>query len=152
MNPVSFSCIATLNLAPDDIARQILDVTKWTEFKGYGPLPGIKAAQFEIRTPEVVGSRIRVTNSDGSSHVEEIVEWQPSTCLHLRMTEFSAPLSRWATAFDETWVFTRPDDSTARVTRTLDLHPRSRLGRVVLWLISFLLKAAIARHLAQIRL
>ena len=39
MKPISFSCHATVALAPDDIARQILDVTKWLDFKGYGPIP-----------------------------------------------------------------------------------------------------------------
>jgi hypothetical protein len=43
---------------PEDISRQILDITNWFDFKGYGPLPGIRAAGFEVRTPEIVGSRI----------------------------------------------------------------------------------------------
>ena len=74
MKPIIFSCKATLSLAPEDIARQILDLTKWPEFHGYGPIPGIKVAEFEVQTPGIVGSRIRVTNQDGSSHIEEIVE------------------------------------------------------------------------------
>jgi hypothetical protein len=61
----------------EDIARQILDLTKWLDFHGYGPIPGIKGAEFDVQTPGIVGSRIRVTNLDGSSHVEEIVERQP---------------------------------------------------------------------------
>ena len=74
-------------------------------------LPGIKAAEFEARTPEVVGTRIRVTNTDGSSHVEEIVEWEPDRRLRLRMGEFSPPLSRLATGFDETWEFERTGEA-----------------------------------------
>ena len=74
MKPITFTCEETLLLAPEDIARQILDLTKWPDFKGYGPVPGIKVAEFEVQTPGIVGSRIRVTNQDGSSHVEEIVE------------------------------------------------------------------------------
>lgn len=77
MKPITFSCKETLDLTPEDIARQILDVTKWLDFKEFGPLPGIRVAEFEVRTPVIVGSRIRVTNPDGSKHVEEIVEWQP---------------------------------------------------------------------------
>ena len=75
MKPITFSCTETLPLAPGDIAGQILDLDKWTAFTGYGVLPGIKAAVFAVRTPGVVGTRIRVTNTDGSSHVEEVVEW-----------------------------------------------------------------------------
>jgi uncharacterized protein YndB with AHSA1/START domain len=103
MKPITFTCEETLPLAPEDIARQILDLTKWPEFHGYGPIPGIKVAEFEVQTPGIVGSRIRVTNGDGSSHVEEIVEWEPNHRLRLEMMAFSAPLSRLATGFEEMW-------------------------------------------------
>jgi len=62
---------------PDVIAEQIIDVSKWTDFKGYLFLPGIKVASFEIKTATIGGSRIRVINTDGSTHVKEIVDWQP---------------------------------------------------------------------------
>jgi hypothetical protein len=107
MKPITFSCEQTLALAPEDIARQILDVTKWPDFHGYGPIPGIKIAEIEVRTPEIVGSRIRVTNTDGSNHVEEIAEWQPDHRLQLHMKDFSAPLSRLAIGIEETWEFER---------------------------------------------
>ena len=99
MKPIAFTCKKTLLLAPEDIAQQILDLTKWPDFKGLGPIPGIKVAEFEVQTPSIVGSRIRVTNGDGSSHVEEIVGWEPDHRLRLEMKEFSAPLSRLATGF-----------------------------------------------------
>ncbi|MHB0955014.1 MAG: hypothetical protein ACYC0X_01410 [Pirellulaceae bacterium] len=41
MKPITFACEGTLLLASEDIARQILDLAKWREFKGYGPIPGI---------------------------------------------------------------------------------------------------------------
>ena len=85
MKPITFSCTETLTLAPEKIAGQILDLANWTDFTGYAVLPGIKAAVYEVRTPGVVGSRIRVTNTDGSSHVEEIVEWHPDHSLRLQI-------------------------------------------------------------------
>ena len=90
-------------MTPDEIAQQILDVTKWPDFQGYGPIPGIKTAEFEVRTANAVGSRLRVTNLDGSTHVEEIVVWRPDERLQLHMQNFSPPLSRLATGFVETW-------------------------------------------------
>ena len=92
MKSITFACKKTLPLAPEEIANQILDVEKWPEFQGYGPIPGIKTAEFEIRTANIVGSRIRVTNLDGSTHVEEIVEWQPDQRLQHQMHDFSPPL------------------------------------------------------------
>ena len=97
MKPITFTCEATLLLGPEEIARQILDLTKWPDFHGYWPIPGIKVAEFDVQTPCIIGTRIRVTNLDGSSHVEEIVEWQPDHRIRLEMKEFSAPLSRLAT-------------------------------------------------------
>jgi hypothetical protein len=101
---------------------------KLPDFTGFGLIPGIKTAEFEVRTPGIVGSRIRVTNTDGSSQVEEIVEWQPDHRLRLRMQDFSAPLSRLATVFDETWEFRRIGDAT-KVTRSFELHAKSAAAR-----------------------
>ena len=119
MKPITFTCEATLPFAPEDIARQILDLTRWPEFRGYWPIPGIQAAEFEARTPDIVGSRIRVTSRDGSSHVEEIVEWQPGQRIGLHMKEFSAPLSRLAAGFEETWEFQRAGDATHELCRDI---------------------------------
>jgi hypothetical protein len=114
-----------------------------------GP-PRVKAAEFEVQTPGVVGSRIRVTNRDGSRHVEEVAEWQPGQHLRLDMKEFSPPLSRLATGFEETWVFKRTGNGT-HVTRSFRLHAKSTLARFLLWVLSFFLKRAIARHLREMR-
>lgn len=151
MKPVVFSCTDTLPQPPEAIAGQILDVDRWKDFRGYGPLPGIRSAEFTLRTPQVVGSRIRVVNTDGSTHVEEIVEWNPATRLRLAMADFSPPLSRLATRFEEVWTFERLPEGT-RVVRSFTLHPRSAIARPVLWLISLLLRRAIARNLAEIRI
>ena len=150
MKPITFVCKATLPLAPEELANQILDVAKWPEFQGYGPIPGIKTAEFEIRTANIIGSRIRVTNQDGSTHVEEIVIWRPDQRLQLHMQNFSPPLSRLATGFVETWEFQRVGSGT-KVLRSIAVNAKSIVAWPVLWLISFVLKRAIDRHLLQIR-
>ncbi len=149
MKPITFSCEATLNLTPMAIADRILELDRWAEFQGHGFLPGIREAEFETRTPEVVGTRIRVTNTDGSTHAEEIISWEPERSLQLRMTDFSPPLSWLATTFLETWEFTTEKGRT-NVVRSFELRPRSRLTRPSLRLISVLLRQAIARHLRQL--
>ena len=150
MKPITFTCNETLPLTPNDIAQQILDLTKWPEFQGYGPIPGIKAAEFENLTPCIVGTTIRVTNTDGSSHVEDIVQWEPESRLRLRMHEFSAPLARLATEFMETWQF-HPVGSETKAIRSFELHPKSIVAWPFLWAISLLLRRAIARHLQRMR-
>lgn len=150
LKPITFACSETLALAPEEIAQQILDVTRWPDFHGYGPIPGIKTAEFEIRTPNIVGSRIRVTNRDGSQHTEKIVEWQPDQRLRIRFGQFSAPLSRLANEFFEAWEFHR-DGNQTHVMRTFEMHAKSMATWPVLWLISFILKRAIARHLQEMK-
>ncbi|HEX3149680.1 MAG TPA: cupin domain-containing protein [Gemmataceae bacterium] len=145
-SPRTSPASSTSRHAPAEIVGRILDLANWTYFTGYAVLPDIKAAEFEVCTPGVVGSRIRVTITDGSSHVEEIVEWQPEKSLRLRMNEFSAPLSRLATEFVESWTFERAGTAT-RATRSFELYPKSTVARPALWLISLLLRRAIARHL-----
>ena len=150
MKPIIFFCGEILPLAREHIAQQILDLTKWPEFHGYGPIPGIQVAEFEVQTPGIVGSRIRVTNLDGSSHIEEIVEWQPDHRIRLEMKEFSPPLSTLATRFEETWEFNRTENET-HVTRSFHIYAKSFLARLPLRVISFFLKRAIVRHLREMR-
>jgi hypothetical protein len=148
MKPISFSCEAILSHSPAEICERILDVANWPGFTGYGPLPGIQSAEYAVRTPEIVGSRIRVANLDGSSHVEEIVEWQSERRLRLVMQGFSPPLSRLATMFDELWEF-QPADRGTLVRRSFELHPKSWFARFPLRVIAILLRRAVARHLRQ---
>ena len=150
MRPITFTCRATLPFTPRQTADSILDLANWPKFQGYGPLPGIRSAEFEIRTAEIVGTRIRVINTDGSSHVEEIVEWQPQERLELRMSGFSPPLSRLATHFVETWTLRQNGDAT-NVERSFELYPSSRWTKAALWLISRILKRAVDRSLRQMQ-
>ena len=148
--PVRFTCYAELSTPPEQIANDILDLSRWPEFEGYGLLPGIREAVFEVRTEEVIGTRIRATNTDGSMHTEEIIEWQPSTRIAMRFDSFTPPLSRLATHFIETWNFERVD-ATTTIHRSFEMHATSDLTRPCLVLMSSLLRRAIAHHLAQIR-
>jgi hypothetical protein len=150
MKPIAFSCSESLCQSAADIAANILNLAKWSDFKGYGVLPGIKSAVWEIKTPGIVGARIRVTNTDGSTHVEEIVAWEADHSVRLRMNEFSPPVSWLADKFIESWAFQQAGGKTV-VTRSFELYPKSPLTWPLLWLISWLLKRAIARHLAQMR-
>jgi hypothetical protein len=150
VKPITFACEETLALPPERIAGQVLDLSRWPEFRGYGVLPGIRSAEFEARTSEVVGTRIRVTNTDGSTHVEEVVEWEPGRRLRLRMGGFSPPLSRLTTGFVETWEF-GPAEGGTRVVRSFELNAQSGVTRPLLGLISILLRRAVARHLRQLR-
>ena len=68
----------------------------------------------------------------------------------MRFGEFSPPVSRLATSFDEIWAFEPAADGT-RVTRAFRLHAKSMFTRPMLWAISFLLKRTIDHSLKQMR-
>jgi len=148
--PITFTCTEAIPQPPEEIAAGILDVASWTDFVGYGPLPGIKEAVFDPRTPEIVGSLIRVANLDGSSHVEEIVVWEPRRRVELHMGSFSPPLSKLATHFIERWAFDQEGEVTW-VHRSFAMYARSWLTWPLLWLISWMLRSAIKRHLRHMR-
>lgn len=149
MKPITFACNETLPLSPDEIGRQMLDLSNWPQFNGYGPIPGIQSATFEIRTPDVVGTRIQVTNRDGSRHVEEIVDWQPDR-IEMHMKDFSPPLSKFASRIEEVWTSELGSEGT-NVTRTFHLYPKTFLSKVMLRIITFFLKRGIARHLRDMK-
>ena len=62
MKPIKFSFEAQLTPKPEEIANQILYLSRWPEFNDCCPVPRIKHADFETKTAEVVGTRIQVTN------------------------------------------------------------------------------------------
>jgi hypothetical protein len=68
LKQITYSCEETLGIPPEKITEQILDISLWSGFQGYGVRPEIKNSEFKIRTPEIVGSRIPVSNTDGTSH------------------------------------------------------------------------------------
>jgi hypothetical protein len=127
--------------SPEEICAELLDTERWSDFKGYSILPGIEQACFELRTQDVVGSRIRVKNTDGSSHVEEIIEWDVQKKVVLRFQDFSPPLKHLATHFIETWTFSRSDTGT-KLSRSMSMYPKGWAGWLMLLPISRLMKKA----------
>ena len=146
MEPIKFSCKKHLPLSPQEICNEISDLSNWVDFPGYGPLPEIIEAKYEKRTDDMVGSRIAVTNSDESTHVEEILAWDPESGITMKLCEFSAPLSSLADHFLEEWTFA-PDENGTLATRSFKLYPTSAITQPFLWIISKFLKGAIEKHL-----
>ena len=148
MKPVEVKIAGHIRKSSAEICQEILDTERWSEFKGYSILPGIKSARFEVKTQELIGSRIRVQNDDGSSHVEEIIEWDVANRIALRFQEFDSPLRRLATHFIETWEF-RKSSAGTDATRTVRMYPRGVLAWMMLIPISRMMKKAFEAHLRQ---
>jgi hypothetical protein len=148
MKPVEISVAGHVRKSAEEMCLEILDTERWPEFKGYSILPGIKSAHFEVKTSEVIGSRIKVRNADGSTHVEEIIEWDVANRIALRFQEFDSPLRRLATHFIETWEFRKSATGTD-ATRFMRMYPKGLFARLILIPISGLMRKAFEAQLRQ---
>ena len=148
MNPIELTTNGFVNRTPNDICSILLDTNRWSEFEGYSILPGIEKAEFEKRTAEVVGSRIKVRNNDGSSHIEEIVEWDVNKKVVFKFQDFNSILKYFATHFIEEWNFVTKDEGT-EIERNMKMYPKHVVGWLILKPVSKLMKKALEKNLMQ---
>ncbi len=149
MKPIEIKIIGHTRRSPLEICSVFLDTDRWPEFTGYSILPGIKHARFEVKTPEIIGSRIKVQNTDGTSHVEEIIEWDVTSRMSMRFQEFDSPLKNLATHFIETWSFETSSEGTD-ITRSMTMYPKGVVGWLFLKPISGLMKKAFEKNSSQL--
>lgn len=149
MNPIKLEIESEINTTSDKICSVILDVNNWSEFKGYLFLPGIKKAEFEKKTSSIVGSKIKVENTDGSFHTEEIIEWEVNNKIVLKFYEFSSPVKYFSEKFLEEWSFAKHNGKT-RVKRSMIMYPTGILGGMIIKPVSILMKKALKKNLEQL--
>ena len=149
-NPIHLSISTALPGSAEEICDQIFDVSNWRGFQGYGPIPGIKDVVKVSPGGDRLGTRFEVTNKDGSSHAETVVDYTPGKLLRLRMDSFSPPLNRLADHFIESWSFDGGSKNT-QVVRSFELYPKNPVGRIGLSLISYFFKKSIQRHLTSMK-
>lgn len=149
MNPIKIEVQSIVKISAKEICSIILDTKQWSEFEGYSIIPGIEKAEFEKRTGEVVGSRIKVHNKDGSSHIEEIIEWDVNKKVVLKFLEFNSPLKNFATHFIEEWNFIVSGREN-EIYRSMKMYPKNLPGWIFLKQISMLMKKALVKNLIQL--
>ncbi|HNO77468.1 MAG TPA: hypothetical protein PKN33_05350 [Phycisphaerae bacterium] len=150
--PITFECRRETTVSLTEIVDNILVPENWVAFTGWGPLPGIRTAKIEHRTPDLEGTRFRVISTNGDTHAETIIRWESDRVLEVRMDEFPSPLNRMATHFIERWS-TVGNLMTAghhTVVRSFELHPKRRAARPFLRLIGFMMRRAVNRHSAAV--
>ena len=139
MQPIKIQITGTTTLKPEYMSEQFTDTTRWPEFVGYSILPGVKKAEYAVRTPQMKGSRINVESTDGSKHVEVILEWDPTKLIKLEMTDFSFPLSIFATHFIEEWHYEEISGNKTKTIRSMEFFPKGLIGKLFLTYISSLM-------------
>lgn len=131
MKPIQIKSILKTKLQPPEVCTYILDINQWPKFRVCGVLPGIKRAEFERKSKEIVGSRIKVISDNKTTYIEEITEWNASSGVSLMFMEFSPPIKYLTTHFIETIEF-RIASRQAAATRTMIMYPRNKIGRLLL--------------------
>ena len=149
MKPIEIKITGHTTMSTQEICAQFLDTQRWSEFEGHSILPGVKNASFELKTPALVGSRIKVLNTDGSAHVEEIIQWDVENGIAVRFQEFQAPLKNIATHFIEAWEFQKTGTGT-QVTRRMTMYPKGLPGWFMLAPISILMKKSFEKNMLQL--
>lgn len=150
MEPIRFTCEAELcRKSRAEVFEGFLELESWDSFTGYGFLPGIKRAVFDVKIDQVAGSIIGVENTDGSKHKEKILTWIPHELIEVKFMELPSPLSVLATHFVERWEFFNREGS-ERVRRIFFLYPRNWITRPFLQVIAIFLEKAISGHLQVI--
>ncbi|MEL6497373.1 MAG: SRPBCC family protein [Planctomycetota bacterium] len=148
--PVTATKLWAITATTEEVGAAILDLSQWPTFTGWGPMPGIREAEFLERAEAIVGTRIGVTNTDGSRHVETITAWDLPRRIELWLDGFPRPLSWLATHFVETWDFEPDGEATWCVERRFEMRPRSWVTRPMLVPIAWMMRKAVARHITQI--
>lgn len=142
----SFTTTDEFPCSPSVIFDGIVDLTKWSAFQGYGPLPGIREATLPVGEQLGLGSRVRVLNTDGSVHHEVVRIFEPHRRYSVVM-ELSPPASYLMNRIEEDIELTETPAGGTRMTRTFTTVPRSILIAPHVWLLTHgLLRRAVIRH------
>jgi hypothetical protein len=149
MKPILIKITGHTGRSSQEVCAEFLKTERWSEFKGYLFLPGIKKAEFELKTPGVLGSRIKVYNTDGSTHIEEVIKWDVENQIALRFDAFQPPLQNLATHFIETLRFKKSDGGTD-IERSMVMYPKGLSGQILLLPISRLMKKSLERNIRQL--
>ena len=96
-----------------------------------------------------MGSIIKVINSDGSRHIEEIIHWDVDKKIEIQFYDFHSPLQYFASHFIETWEFNKVGDVTD-MTRTMTMYPKGLLGWIFLKPLSLLMKKSFENNLIHL--
>lgn len=145
MEAVRFVTESVYRGSPNAVIDRIFDPREWQTFRGWAMIPAVREVTISEFREDRVGTIFSVENTDGSTHLEIVVNHTPEQLLDMRMEGFSRPLGWFADYFLESWRFERRGEST-QMQRIFELHARNGPGKLLLYPIAFCLKRAIQAH------
>lgn len=146
----SFQTRTDVATRPGLAFAHIIDLGTWPKFRGFGPVPGIVEAKLVNGTTVGPGSRIRVTNTDGSVHHEVMRAFEVGRHITIQM-ELTPPASYVMAGIEER-VDVEAHGEGTRITRTFTVRPRWFFTAPIAWLIAHgFLHRAVVRHNEAVR-
>jgi hypothetical protein len=146
----SFQTRNDVAIRPGLAFAHIVDLDAWPQFPGFGPVPGIVDAKLVNGATVGPGSRIRVTNTDGSVHHEVMKRFEVGRHVTIEM-ELTPPAAYVMAGIDER-VDVEAHGAGTRITRRFTVRPRWFFLAPVAWVIAHVfLRRAVGRHDAAVR-
>jgi len=137
---------ALMPAPPEPVFDRIASEQGFLMFEGFGPIPGLARIVFEQGGYRETGSEARVTNTDGSTHREQITTCEPPHRYAVQIHSLSSAFRLLVSRIDESWELTSKGDGT-EVRRTFAFTLRSPLfWPASLLLAQVLFRAAIRRN------
>ena len=132
MSPLQIPTVLQCGWPPERAWTFVCDPEHWSTFVGYGPVPGIvRARLIEGGAIERPGSRIRVDNTDGTTHHEVVVASDVGRHFALRME--LGGIAAWLFASFEEDLRFEADAAGTRIHRTFRLEPTGWATAPLVW-------------------
>ncbi|MEX2153808.1 MAG: SRPBCC family protein [Gemmatimonadaceae bacterium] len=126
------------------------DARNFVSFVGFGIVPGIREARYETPGAPRLGSRRRITKTDGTDHLEEITAFEKPTLHVSRISGLTAPLSWLVRSAEDAWRFS-PASSGTRIDRVFAFELTSPLVAPIAFpLMHIFMRIAIRRDLRNV--
>jgi hypothetical protein len=137
---------AFIPVRPEILLDFIASDEGFLSFPGFGPIPPIKSIAFEKGHARQVGSVLRVTNGDGSTHRETITGYEPGRLFAVRVDELSSVFGKLVAFGDERYEL-QPEGEGTALFRIFAFEPRSPLALpLVIPIVQGLMRGAMRRH------
>ena len=131
--------------SPEAVWALCVDVAQMLSFGGYGPIPGIASVRYLRGTEPTTGAVREITNTDGSTHCEEVVDLVPLRRIEDRVFAMSSPFRFLVSEGQDVWEFDAVEGGT-RLRRSFGFTLRSPLLWPVAMIAMALMRRAIRRH------
>jgi ribosome-associated toxin RatA of RatAB toxin-antitoxin module len=147
---LSFTTTHLFRVTPERLFDFTNDAPNFVSFVGFGPIPGIRKATYETVGEPRIGSKRRITKTDGTEHFEELVVFDRPRRHVSRITGLSPPFSWLVRYGEDDWKF-MPSNSGTLIERTFAFELTNPLAALPAFpLLHLFMRFAVIRDLRNV--